>query len=344
VRVLIALAKARNEPMVYLTLAAGILLLLVGGDVLVRGAVSMAVKLEIPTLVIGLTIVAFGTSAPELVISLRAALAGSPGIAIGNVVGSNIANIFLVLGIPALIAATNCDQPFIKRNTLYVVGASLLFITMCFNGPLSFWHGIILFACMVAFLVESGRRAAQKSDAATVIGEEAIELIDGVSGVPTRNWAIALFLVIGLVALPIGAQMTVNAASDIAKTFGVSEVTIGLTIVALGTSLPELSTTLSAALRGHCGLALGNVLGSNMFNILAIMGLTAMVVPVPVPEIIKSVDVWVMLAAALALTPFVLRRKCITWQFGLVFVSCYLLYISFVFIPRAGQLAAIAAN
>lgn len=330
--------------MVYLTLAAGIALLLIGGDVLVRGAVSLAVKLDIPTLVIGLTIVAFGTSAPELVISLRAALAGSSGIAVGNVVGSNIANIFLVLGIPALIAATNCDQPFIKRNMLYVIGASLLFITLCFNGPLSFWHGAILFGCMVAFLVESGRRAAQRTDAATVIEDEAIELIDGVSGVPTRSWTIALFLAIGLVSLPVGAQMTVSSASDIAMSFGISEATVGLTLIALGTSLPELSTTVAAALRGHCGLALGNVLGSNLFNILAIMGLTAMVVPVPIPEIIKSVDIWVMLGAALAITPFVLRRKCITWKFGLVFVSCYVLYISFVFMPRAAQMAAIAAN
>lgn len=330
--------------MVYVTLAAGLLLLLFGGDVLVRGAVSLAVKLEIPTLVIGLTIVAFGTSAPELVISLRSALAGSPGIAIGNVVGSNIANVLLVLGIPALIAATNCDQPFIKRNMMYVIGASLLFITLCFLGPLSFWHGAILFGCMVAFLVESGRRAAQRSDAATIIGEESIELIDGVSGVPTRNWVIAAFLIIGLVALPIGAQLTVSAATVIAKNFGISEAAIGLTVVALGTSLPELSTTIAAALRGHCGLALGNVLGSNLFNILAIMGLTAMVVPVPVPDVIKRVDVWVMLAAALAITPYVLRRKCITWKSGLVFVSCYVLYISIVFIPRAEQMAAAASN
>lgn len=330
--------------MVYVTLAAGLLLLLFGGDVLVRGAVSLAVKLEIPTLVIGLTIVAFGTSAPELVISLRSALAGSPGIAIGNVVGSNIANVLLVLGIPALIAATNCDQPFIKRNMMYVIGASLLFITLCFLGPLSFWHGAILFGCMVAFLVESGRRAAQRSDAATIIGEESIELIDGVSGVPTRNWVIAAFLIIGLVALPIGAQLTVSAATVIAKNFGISEAAIGLTVVAIGTSLPELSTTIAAALRGHCGLALGNVLGSNLFNILAIMGLTAMVVPVPVPDVIKQVDVWVMLAAALVITPYVMRRKCITWKSGLVFVSCYVLYISIVFMPRAEQMASAAGN
>lgn len=330
--------------MVYLTLVAGIVLLLIGGDVLVRGAVSLAVRLDIPTLVIGLTIVAFGTSAPELVISLRAALAGSSGIAVGNVVGSNIANIFLVLGVPALIAATNCDQPFIKRNMLYVIGASLVFITLCFNGPLTFWHGAILFGLMVAFLVESGRRAAQRSDAATVIGEEAIELIDGVSGVPHRNWSIVLFLAIGLVGLPIGAQMTVSSASEIARNFGISEAAVGLTLIAVGTSLPELATTLAAAIRGQCGLALGNVLGSNLFNILAIMGLTAMVVPVPVPDVIKSVDIWVMLAAALAVSPFVLRRSCISWRAGIVFVGCYLLYIAFVFMPRAQQIAELAAQ
>jgi len=328
----------------YFTLAAGLILLLVAGDILVRGAVSLAVKLEIPTIVIGLTIVAFGTSAPELVISLRAALTGSPGIAIGNVVGSNIANIFLVLGVPALIAATNCDQPFIKRNTCYVIGASLLFIGLCYSSPLTFWHGAVLFGCMVAFLVESGRRAAQRTDVSTKNCDEPIEMIDGVTGVPTRNWAIAAFLMIGLIGLPIGAQMTVTAATQIAKTFGVSEATVGLTVIALGTSLPELSTTIAAALRGHCGLALGNVLGSNLFNILAIMGLTAMVVPVPVPDIIKQVDVWVMLAAILALTPFILRKSHITRKIGFVFVSCYLLYISLVFVPRATHLAAVAVN
>ncbi len=330
--------------MEYFTLAAGLVLLLVAGDILVRGAVSLAVKLEIPTLVIGLTIVAFGTSAPELVISLRAALAGSPGIAIGNVVGSNIANVFLVLGVPALIAATNCDQPFIKRNTCYVIGASLLFIALCYAGPLSFWHGAILFGCMVAFLVESGRRAARRTETTTKTCDGPIEIIDGVSGVPARNWAIAAFLIIGLTGLPIGAQMTVSAATQIAKDFGISEATVGLTIIALGTSLPELSTTVSAAFRGHCGLALGNVLGSNLFNILAVMGLTAMVTPVPVPDIIKQVDIWVMLAAILAITPFILGKRHITRKFGVVFVGCYLLYISLVFIPRGSEMAAIAAN
>ena len=327
--------------MVYLTLLAGIALLLFCGDLLVRGAVALAVKLEIPSLVIGLTIVAFGTSAPELVVSLRAALAGSPGIAIGNVVGSNIANVFLVLGLPALICATDCNQPFIKRNMMYVLGASLIFITLCFLDPLTFWHGAILFALMIAFLVESGRKAARRSDPESIIGEDAIELIDGVSGLPIQGFGIMGCLVAGLIGLPLGAQLTVSAASDIAHNFGVDEAVIGLTIVALGTSLPELATTLSAALRGHCGLALGNVLGSNLFNILAIMGLTAMVTPVPVPDFIKQVDIWVMLGAALAITPFVLGRGHITRIPGLAFLVFYVTYIYFVFAPRAVDFAAL---
>lgn len=248
--------------MVYVMLIAGIGMLLFCGDLLVRGAVALAVKLDIPALVIGLTIVAFGTSAPELVVSLRAALSGSPGIAIGNVVGSNIANVFLVLGLPALICATNCDQPFIRRNMFYVLGASLLFISLCFYDPLTFWHGVVLFALMIAFLIESGRRAAKRSDPAAAIGSEAIELIDGVQGLPVQNFGIIGCVVAGLIGLPLGAQMTVTSASTIAENFGVSEATIGLTIVALGTSLPELATTMSAALRKQAGLALGNVLGS----------------------------------------------------------------------------------
>ena len=327
----------------YLELATGVALLLMCGDVLVRGAVALAVKLGIPTLVIGLTIVAFGTSAPELVVSLRAALSGVPGIAIGNVVGSNIANVLLVLGLPALIYATDCDQPFIRRNMAYVISASLLFILLCLAGPLVFWHGMILFAAMMAFLIESGRRASQTADTSAAVGEEAIEVIDGVSGLPGRPLMIALFLAIGLIGLPFGATLTVSGAAVIAQNYGISDAAVGLTIVALGTSLPELATTITAAMRGYCGLVLGNVLGSNLFNILAIMGLTAMVAPVPVPDVIMRVDVWVMLAAALAITPFVLGRRNITRVPGLLFVLSYVLYIIYVFVPRAADAPSVAS-
>lgn len=328
--------------MVYVTLAAGIALLLFCGDLLVRGAVALAVRLNIPAIVIGLTIVAFGTSAPELVVSLRAALAGAPGLAVGNVVGSNICNILLVLGLPALICATDCNQPLVIRNTLYVLGASLLFIGLCYYSPIGFWDGLVLFGLMVAYLVESGRRAARRPDPEAVIGDETIELIDGVSGLPNQRFGIIGCLAAGLIGLPLGAQLTVSAATGIAMNFAVDEAVIGLTIVALGTSLPELATTLAAALRGHAGLAIGNALGSNLFNLLAILGLTAMVRPLPVPDFILNVDMWVMLAAALVITPFVLWRKPITRGPGMAFVAMYIAYIVFVFMPRADEMAKLA--
>ncbi len=325
--------------MIYLLLCVGIALLLICGDALVRGAVALSVKLGIPTLVIGLTIVAFGTSAPELVVSLRAVLADAPGMAIGNVVGSNIANILLVLGLPAIIVATDTRQDFVVRNTVYVILASLVFIGLCFLGPLAFWHGALLFALLVGFLLEQARRAEQHKDAATVLGEEAMEMIDGDAGAPKSNLMIAGLLLAGLVGLPIAASMTVDAASEIARRFHVSDEVIGLTLVALGTSLPELATTLTAAIRGQAALAIGNVLGSNLFNLLAVMGVTAMVAPVPVPEIFKSVDLWIMLAATVVLLPFVMRGAQITRLSGIGFLAAYLAYMYFVYSPRTGATA-----
>lgn len=329
--------------MVYLTLAAGLALLLFCGDLLVRGAVALAEKLNIPPLVIGLTIVAFGTSAPELVVSLRAALAGSPGIALGNVVGSNIANVLLVLGLPALICATSCDQPAITRNTVFVLLASILFVALCFVGPLAFWHGAILFSLMVAFLIESGRRAIQKPAQAVEECSRAdnVELIDGVEGVPDNQSFIILFLIAGLIGLPVGAHLTVDSASQIALGLGVSEAVVGLSLVAIGTSLPELAATFAAAYRGNCALALGNVLGSNLFNILAIMGITAMVAPVPIPDGFFRLDLWVMLGTVVVLIPFVLMRTRITRIPALSFVAAYAGYIYLVFAPRVADVASV---
>jgi cation:H+ antiporter len=325
--------------MIYLGLIAGFAILLVAGDLLVRGAVVLAIRLGVPALIIGLTVVAFGTSAPELVVSVRAALTGARGIAIGNVVGSNIANVLLVLGVPALISATDCDQPYIKRNLFYVIAASLIFIWLCFNGPLSVWHGAVLFTLIILFLIESGRRATGLSDNRDA-GGQALEQIDGVSGLPTSNLMLVIFLVVGLIGLPLGAAMTVENGAAIARLFHVSEAAIGLTVVALGTSLPELATTLAAALRGHSGLALGNVLGSNIFNLLAIMGITALVAPIDVPASFLTTDLWIMLAASLILVPFVIARGRITRLPGIVFVCCYVTYIVLVFSPQLDVLAA----
>jgi len=327
--------------MTYLLLCLGIALLLICGDALVRGAVALSVKLGIPTLVIGLTIVAFGTSAPELVVSLRAVLADAPGMALGNVVGSNIANILLVLGLPAIIVATDTEQDFVVRNTVYVIIASLIFIALCFFGPLSFWHGALLFALLIAFLLEQARRAEQHKDAATILGEEAMEMIDGDAGAPKSDVVIFGLLLAGLVGLPIAASLTVDSASEIARRFHVSDEVIGLTLVALGTSLPELATTLTAAIRGQAALAIGNVLGSNLFNLLAVMGVTTMVAPVPVPETFLTVDLWIMLAASVLLLPFVMKGAQISRMPGVGFLAAYLAYMYFVYTPRSGAAASV---
>lgn len=320
--------------MIYLGLVAGFVILLVSGDLLVRGSVALAVRLGVPALIIGLTVVAFGTSAPELVVSVRAATTGSPDLAIGNIVGSNIANVLLVLGLPALIYPTDCNQQFIGRNTCYVVAASVLFVLFCYLGPLGVWHGAILFGLIVLFLLESGRRSQQSSAENAPAEADEVEDIDGVSGLPHSPSMIGVFVFAGLIGLPFGAQLIVENGVAIASAFDISKAAIGLSVIAIGTSLPELATTISAALRGHCAIAIGNVLGSNLFNILAIMGLTSMLAEVPVPESILKYDLWIMLAAILALVPFVIRRSTISRLPATGFLLAYCAYIFFVFTPQ----------
>ena len=330
--------------MTYLALFGGIALLLLCGDLLVRGAVGLAERLGIPAIVIGLTVVAFGTSAPELVVSLKAALANSPGIAIGNVVGSNIANVLLVLGLPALIATTECDQTDIVRNSVYVLGASLLFIALSYLGPLDVWHGIILLTLMMLFLVETGRRASNhRNGRAAKPGcrPDMVEEINRVTGVPHTLWGILGFMLLGLVGLPAGGHFTVEAARHLAAQWGVSEAAIGLTVVALGTSLPELATTLVAAVRRHCGLALGNVLGSNLFNILGIMGTVSVITPISVPQRFLDFDLWIMLLTTFMVMPFVIGRRTLTRLPAFVFLVAYVAYIALVMMPRQAAFAAV---
>ena len=336
--------------MAYLWLVGGFAILIVGGDLLVRGGTAMALRLGIPTLIVGLTVVATGTSAPELVVSLRAALAGSPGIAVGNVVGSNIANILLVLGLPAMIRATDCCEPGLRRNTVFMIGATLVFIGLCYNGSIGFWQGALLLGLITMFLLESARHAgacmangkqnnsdtkdASARDARTrdtstrpPSAQEALEGFDGVEGMPHSWVMISGFLLAGLIALPIGAHLVVESATEISRAFGVTEAVIGLTVVALGTSLPELATTLAAAYRAQGALAIGNVLGSNLFNLLAIMGLTAMVTPLEIPEQVFRVDLWIMLGAALLIVPFAFMAKPITRFPATLMVGAYIVYI-----------------
>ncbi|RBI85738.1 sodium:calcium antiporter [Rhodosalinus halophilus] len=309
--------------MVWLLTGLGLVILLLAGDALVKGAVNLALRLGVPALIVGLTVVAFGTSAPELLISVQALVAGAPGIALGNVVGSNTANILLVLGVPALLSGLNTSECDTRKSYFVMLAASVLFIGLAFTGIFTWWSGLILLAALTAILGENFIEARAHRDAARAAEAEEVEGAD-----PDMPWwKVTMFLVLGLVGLPLGANILVENATIIARTYGVSETVIGLTLIALGTSLPELATTVMAGLRKQADVALGNVIGSNMFNLLAIIGITALVGDVPVdPEFLRF-DLWVMLAASLALLPFVVFRLDLTRIWGIGLTAAYLAYV-----------------
>jgi cation:H+ antiporter len=324
----------------YLSLAGGLVALIIAGDVLVRGSVGVAQRLGIPNLVIGLTIVAFGTSAPELVISLKAALDNASGIAIGNVVGSNIANVLLVLGMPALIAATPCGEQGATRTALFMAGVTLVFIALCFFTPIGLWDGVLLLALLAVFLGGStiaARRHRKDLKAAAAGADVTAEAMDNddeledVDDVPDSIWVALIYIGLGLVGLPLGAHFTISGATTIATAWGVSDAVIGLTVIALGTSLPELATTVMAAIRQHGAVAIGNVIGSNIFNLLAIIGITAVVVPIDVPQEVLKLDIWVMLACAVLLTALAGFKVCLGRISGFVMTAAYGLYIASVY-------------
>lgn len=296
---------------------AGLVALVVGGEFLVRGAVAMSLRLGLPPLIVGLTVVAFGTSAPEMIVSVAAVLNGSPDIALGNVVGSNIANILLVLGLPALIAGISTRDVDLRESWVLMVGASLLLIAMAHMGPIGRSQGLILLATL-ALVIWRQITTARCGD-----------IPEAGPGPDSTGWPrILVWLAIGLIALPLGGQVLVMGATDIARLFGISEAVIGLTLVAVGTSLPELATSVIAALRGRADLALGNVIGSNIFNILSILGITALFDALPVPEQMLDRDLWIMLATALLPAPFLFRRWPINRPVGAAFVAGYGLYVA----------------
>ncbi len=313
--------------LVYFLLAVGLALLLLGGEWLVKGAVGMAQKLHIPPLIIGLTIVAFGTSAPELLVSLRAALGGDSGIALGNVVGSNIANVLLVLGLPALFAAIVCKEDGIRANMVILSAVTVLFIGMLIITPLSRLDGMILLGVLVAFLAYQFYQMHSRKPTPQSATEPADELLDDVGEIPTNGLTVAAYLVAGLVALPLAAELTVSAAVDIAEIWGVPSDVIGLTIVAIGTSLPELATAIMAARAASTSVLLGSVIGSNLFNIAGILGITALVVPLSVSEKIMDFDIWVMLAATAFLGLVAVTRLTIGRLLGAVLFGAYLAYL-----------------
>lgn len=306
-------------------LVTSLLFLLLFADLVVRGAVSIAMKFGVPPLLIGLTIVAFGTSAPELVISVQAAIDGLPGIALGNVVGSNVANVFLVLGVPAMFYPIATSQPGIRRNTFLMLASSVLFVVLCFKGQLVFEHGLLLFGLIIAFLVYSGIRVVRgrnKNPAA----EQLIDP-DGVGGLLKSNVAIGATLVIGLGGLPIASHFLVDSAEQLARIAGISESVIGLSLIAFGTSLPELATAIAAAMRRQSAMVMGNVIGSNLFNLLAVMGVAAMITDIPVTPEFLDFNLWVMLLAAFVVARYTFAGAPIGRISGIILTISYLVFI-----------------
>jgi cation:H+ antiporter len=304
-----------------LLIAAGLAVLVFAGDALVKGAVNLSLRLGTPALVVGLTVVAFGTSAPELLVSVQAVLKGAPELALGNVVGSNIANILLVMGLPALFAAVMVGRE-VLRDYLIMLAASVLFIALAFGGTFGPVQGLILLGAMALALTELWwRTRSRKIDTTDLEGAD--------PALP--GWRIAVLLGLGLIGLPLGADLLVDGAVGVARDLGVSEAVIGLTIVAVGTSLPELATTLAAALKREGGVALGNVLGSNLFNLLSIIGIASLVGPIPVPEGMLAKDLWVMLGASVLLVFWVLTGRSIGRLGGAAFLALYAAYLATLF-------------
>ena len=306
----------------------GLVALVIGADVLVRGASRLAVSFGVSPLVVGLTVVAFGTSAPEMAVSVGSALAGNPDLAIGNVVGSNIANVLLILGISALITPLLVDEQIIRQEIPIMIGASALLVVMALDGNIGLLESIVLFALVIAytvFLVIQSRRASK-----AVQDEFETEI-------PTstwdRHWSVQVALIaVGLVMLVVGADWLVDSAVAFARAFGVSDLVIGLTVVAVGTSMPEIATSIVAAMRGQRDIAVGNVVGSNVFNILAVLGAAGMAsgVGLPVSEAARNFDLWVMLAVAFACLPIMITgREIARWEGG-VFLGYYMAYVTYL--------------
>ncbi len=310
-----------TETLDFLKLFGGFVYLLMVGDLLVRGALGLARESKIPPMIVGLTVVAMGTSAPELMVSTMSALSGFPGIAVGNVVGSNVANVLLVLGVPVLIHPIVCDQEGLGKQASLMVAVSVLFLLMCAFGSITFFGGVLLVFLLVVFLILATRGTA------LLPMDDAEEELERVLGLPSYKSSISLFIVLGAVMLPLGADLVVDGAAGLAAGWGVSEAVIGLSLIALGTSLPELSTTVIAALHKSSDVAIGNVIGSNMFNILAILGITALLTEIPVDPMFLRFDLWVMFACTVMLWLFVLTKTTIRKPAGVLFLAGYLGYM-----------------
>ena len=301
----------------------GIAVLLVGGDLLVRGAVGLATALRIPALLVSLTIVAFGTSAPELVVTVKAVLSGSAGIALGNIIGSNIANVLLVLGLPAIIYPITTHVEGLRRHVAFMLLATLVFVVTAYTrGFIDAPLGGAMFTGIILYIVYMWFRAAGGKSHDPVI-DEVDEYLEGAS----VSLKTIIFLVAGLIGLPIGATLLVTNGSSLAEGLGVRDELIGLTIVAFGTSLPELATVIAAAVHKKSDVAIGGVIGSNIFNLLAVGGAAGLAGKTAFDPVSLAVDIPVMIAATLILTAYVLAKRNIGRFSGVFMFGAYLGFI-----------------
>ena len=292
-------------------------MVLKGADFLTEGAAALARRVNVPEIVIGLTIVAAGTSAPELFVSLVSALKGTPDLAVGNVVGSNTMNCMLIVGCAAMVAPMTISRSTVKKDIPFAVGASVVLMLLALNGFLGRFDGIVLLAGFVSFMVYSLRQAKNGQDAGATEEKQ------------QNPWMSALFIVLGLVGLVIGSNLFVDHASSLALALGISEGVVGLTVVAGGTSLPELATSVVAARKGQSAIASGNVIGSNVFNILLILGLTATISPLQI-EGITTFDMAVMLISVTLVWLFSFTRYTVERWEGAALVGGYLVYLAWL--------------
>jgi cation:H+ antiporter len=309
-------------------LIVGVILLSVGGEVLIRGSLSAAKRSGVSPLLCGLVIIGFGTSAPELVVSIEAAVNNQPDIAVGNVVGSNIGNILLILGICALITPLTVRPLLLRRDALTVVMASLLFIVLVSGGTLGLQAAVILLLAFVLYLGWSYVSERFYAAPSAVLHEAEFEEIL----VTPKSWLwIALAIVAGLSLLIGGSKILLVGAVGLAQGLGVSEAAIGLTLVAVGTSLPELSISVLAALRRNADVAVGNVLGSNIFNLLGILGVSSLLQPLAINARILQFDQWVMLASSFILLLFLYTGYRLSRIEGGFLLICYIIYLALGF-------------
>lgn len=320
--------------MTYFLIIAGFALLLFGGESVVRGSVALAQRLGVSPLIVGLTIVGFGTSLPEMVVSVNAALVGSPGLAVGNVVGSNIANILLILGVAAVIAPIAVHPGAVKRDLLGMSAVTLVYVGLGMSGQIVFWQGALMLIALMSYIGFTVWHDNKSNDeVAELHREEAAEM----GTIPLRTASIAGIIVVGLFAVVVGAEWLVTGATTLATEFGVPEEVIGLTVVAIGTSLPELATSIVAAYRGHSDVCVGNVLGSNLFNLFGITGVTALFAPLPFSDKIIGFDLWFLLAATALIIPFMLSGRRISRVEGAILIFLYVGFVASQFIGMSGM-------